>query len=43
MLKRRWSRLTETKVRLAVQGDAVEILVINKNGTRRDLLQLKKD
>ena len=28
---------------LALQGDAVEILVINKNGTRRDLLELKKD
>ncbi|DBB02301.1 TPA: Proteasome subunit beta type-1 [Trebouxia sp. C0006] len=24
-------------------GDAVEILVINKNGTRRDILELKKD
>ncbi|DBA84152.1 TPA: Proteasome subunit beta type-1 [Trebouxia sp. C0004] len=24
-------------------GDAVEILVINKNGTRRDVLELKKD
>jgi hypothetical protein len=28
---------------LALQGDAVEILVINKNGTRRDILELKKD
>lgn len=28
---------------LALQGDAVEILVINKNGTRRDVLELKKD
>ena len=28
---------------LALQGDAVEILVINKSGTRRDILELKKD
>ncbi len=28
---------------ICLQGDAVEILVINKNGTRRDVLELKKD
>ena len=28
---------------MAMQGDAVEILIINKNGTKRDVLELKKD
>ncbi len=36
-------RLTIVLSLLALQGDAVEILVINKNGTRRDVLELKKD
>ncbi len=35
--------LTTVLNSLALQGDAVEILVINKNGTRRDVLELKKD
>jgi len=35
--------LTTVLSSLALQGDAVEILVINKNGTRRDVLELKKD
>ncbi len=36
-------RLAAALNSLALQGDAVEILVINKNGTRRDILELKKD
>ncbi len=36
-------KLTTVLNVLALQGDAVEILVINKSGTRRDILELKKD
>ena len=35
--------LTTVLNSIALQGDAVEILVINKDGTRRDVLELKKD